>query len=180
VSLTPQEILRRLRVPGYVVASLIILVPVIESIAGAWPFQIGRAAWRLTVIGTAAGVVGTPILGLFLMLILAAMSGQRGVLWLISSSCILAGVLCLVGSGVFALDAVQMRARVRIAVAGRYNIASAWTVVKLWLSSATLMVLGVSSYQTANTIRRRLATRLQKNGSLTLQTSAAPPERTAG
>jgi len=179
VSLTPQEILRRLRVPGYVVASLIILVPVIESIAGAWPFQIGGAAWRLTAIGTAAGVVGTPILGLFLMLILATMSGQRGVLWLISSSCILGGALCLAGSGVFALDAVQLRSQVRIAVAGRYNIASAWTVVKLWLSSATLLVLGVSSYQTADTIRRRLTTRIQKNGSLTLQTSAAPPERTA-
>jgi hypothetical protein len=162
------------------VASLIILVPVIELMAAAWPFEIGRASWRLTVIGTAAGVVGMPILGLFLLLTLAAMSGQRGAPWLISSACILGGVLCLVGSGVFALDAIQMRAQVRVAAASRYSIATAWTVVKLCLSSGTLLVLGASSYRTANTIRRRLTTRDGKNGSLSIHSSAAPPERTAG
>src|SRR4051812_34138261 len=126
MAVTPQEMLRRLRGPGYVVTSLMVVVPLVELVLAAWPFQFGQAPWRLSLIGTASSVVTLPVFALFMMLVLAAISGDRATAWFLSSICIFGAALCLVASGAFALDALQMRAQVRAAAASRYSIASSW------------------------------------------------------
>ena len=50
MALTPLDNLRRLRGPGYVVTALLIVVPLVELVLAAWPFQVGQAPWRLSLI----------------------------------------------------------------------------------------------------------------------------------
>jgi uncharacterized membrane protein YidH (DUF202 family) len=180
MALTPLDNLRRLRGPGYVVTALLIVVPLVELVLAAWPFQVGQAPWRLSLIGTASSVIGMPVFALFIMLVLAAMSGDRGTAWLISSVCILGAALCLVGSGAFVLDALQMKAQVRAAVASRYNIASSWAVVKLCLAGVTLLVLAVASYRMAKSIRKEPPVRADRATAFVVRPTAMPPERTVG
>jgi len=180
MALTPQETLRRLRGPGYVVTALLIVVPLIELVLAAWPFQVSQAPWRLSLIGTASSVVGMPIFALFIMLVLAATSGDRSTAWFISSVCILGAALCLLASGAFVLDALQMKAQVRAAVASRYNIASSWAVVKLCFAGTTLVVLAVASYRTAKNMRREPPVRADKAAAFVVRPASIPSERTAG
>jgi hypothetical protein len=155
-------------------------VPLVELVLAAWPFQVSQAPWRLSLIGTASSVVGMPVFALFIMLVLAAISGDRSTAWFLSSVCILGAALCLLASGTFVLDALQMKAQVRAAVASRYNIASSWAVVKLCLAGATLLVLAVSSWRTAETIRREPAVRADKGAAFVVRPAPVPPERTVG
>jgi hypothetical protein len=143
----PPEAVRRLRVPGYLVMTALGALPLIELGAAMWPLQLGQTSWRFGVFGVAAGTMVTSLLALVSILAIAVLSGDRKVIWVVYGLCALAATICLLGGGIYALDAMQMRSQVRPEVAHRYTIGWLLALMKLWVAGIIFIVLTISAFR---------------------------------
>jgi hypothetical protein len=146
---TPIDFVRRLRVPGYLVMALLGIVTVAEIGIAAWPFRIHDVGWRLAVAGAASGGAGTALLAIFFALLIAVVADDRGVIWFISAMCAVAALLCIVGGGVFALDALQMKGQVKPELVSRYDAALVWGLIKIILAGVVFVGVAISAFRTA-------------------------------
>jgi hypothetical protein len=169
------DLARRVRTPGYLIMALLIVSPLIELCTAAWPFQIHQAAWRLSFVGTAGASLGLPILGLFLIFWLAVLAADTGALLLVSGASVLGGILCVLEAAMFALDALEMKARVRPALAARYDAVSAWWLIKLCAAGAILFVLALSAFRAARSVRRERKAASEKPATLLATSANTPP-----
>jgi len=145
---TPTDIIRRLRVPGYLVMGLLGVVTFAEIAVAAWPFRIHDVSWRLAVAGAASGGAGTALLAIFFALLIAVVSDDRGVIWFVSIVCAIAALLCIIGGGVFALDALQMKGQVKPELVSRYDAALVWGLTKIVLAGIVFVGVAISAFRT--------------------------------
>lgn len=134
--------------------ALMIIQPLLELYIRSSPFRIHSPAWRLTLIGNVSGALSAPILALFLTLALAIALEDRGVTYLVSSVSAAAAVLSLAATGLFALDALQMRSQVQADLSDSYGLASMWVAAKLVMAVIVLLALSVSAFRAAQGVRR--------------------------
>ena len=168
---------RRVRAPAYLIMALLVLSPLIELCAAAWPFDARQAGWRLSFAGTAGASLGWPLLGLFLTFLIAVLVADTTALLVVSSFSTLVGVLCFFQAALFALDALEMKTRVRPAMSARYDAVSAWWVLKFCAAGAILVLLSVSAWRVARTLRRERKAGADK--SALIVKPSAPPSRVA-
>ena len=131
-----------------------IVMPLLELYIRAAPFRIHSPAWRLSLVGNISGAISAPILGLFLMFAIAVVAEDKGVTYLVSSLSGLAAVACLGVTGLFALDALQMRNQVQASLAESYGLTSSWIAAKLIISVIALVVLSLSALRAAQGVKR--------------------------
>ena len=148
---------RRLRAPGYVIIGTLTLLQLIEIEVRSWPFRIHSPAWRLGFVGTAAGAVGTPLLGLLLILAIAVASDDRAAAYAVSLVSWIAMALCIAALGMFALDVLQVKSDVAASLAGQYDVGSSWVAVRLVVAIVLFVVLGVSAWRAAKSAERHRA-----------------------
>jgi hypothetical protein len=150
------------------------VIQLVDVAIRAWPFRLHSPAWRLGVIGFAANAVGTTMLALLVILAIAIAVGDRGVAYVAAGVSALAGALCLVIAVVFSLDAVQMKTQVQANLANQYDMASVWLVVRMVIGAMMLLLLAVSGFRIAKTVRRE-APRSSMKGSGSLVVGTARP-----
>lgn len=114
------------------------------------------------------------MLVLLVILAIAIALGDRGVAYIAAGISALAGALCLALTVVFSLDAVQMKTQVAANLAPQYDIASAWLVVRMVIGATMLLLLAVSGFRAAKTLRREFP-RSSGKGSGALVIGAARP-----
>lgn len=148
---------RRMRGAAYVIGLLLIIVPLVETVFAALPVHLHEPPWRLGAVNALAGAVGLPLVGLLLCVAVALLTGDRLVLWLASSFCAIAGVLCLLGAGAFSLDAVQMHGQARAGLGMQYWIVSGWAVFKISFCALAFLMLAARSGGAARAARRAAA-----------------------
>jgi hypothetical protein len=148
------DFIRRLRVPGYLVMLLLGIVTIAEICVAAWPFRVHEVGWRLGVAGAASGGAGTLLLAIFFALAIAVVSDDRSVIWLVAGVCIICAMLCIVGGGVFALDALQMKGQVKPELVSRYDAALAWGLAKIVLDGIVFVGVAVSAFRSAIALGR--------------------------
>jgi len=148
--LSPQsDVVRRLRIPGYLVLLLLVVLPLIELAASAWPLNVHQAAWRFTMVGAGSNATVNTLLGLFLISAIAIASGDRTVVWLVAVIAAVAAVLCFMGAAMLPLDAVQLRAQVRAEALPRYGIAWGLALLKIVSTAVVFLTLAISSFRSA-------------------------------
>jgi len=143
-----------------------IVMPLLELYIRAAPFRIHSPAWRLSLVGNISGAISAPLLGLFLMFAIAVAAEDKGVAYLVSSLSGLAAVACLGITGLFALDALQMRNEVQASLAESYGLTSAWIAAKLIVSVIALVVLAISALRAAQGVRRSAQTTVKSSSVL--------------
>jgi hypothetical protein len=153
---------------------LMIVQPLLELYIRSAPTRVHSPAWRLSLIGNVAGAISAPILGLFLMLAISVLAEDRGVAYVISSLSALSAVFCLGATGLFALDALQMRSQVQANLTDSYGLASAWIATKLILSVIALAVIAVSALRAAQGPKRSTTQQPGKSPSSVLVAAGAP------
>ena len=131
-----------------------IIQPMLELYIRASPFRIHSPAWRLSLVGNASGAISAPILGLFFMFAIAVAAEDKGVSYMVSSLSGLAAVLTLAATGLFALDALQMRNQVQANLAESYGLTSAWIAAKLIISIIVLVALSIGAFRAAQGTKR--------------------------
>ena len=143
-----------MRGAAYAIGVLIIMVPLVETAFAVLPVRLHEPPWRLGAVNAFAGAVGLPLVGLFLCFAVALVSADRLVLWLVSGFCAISAVLCVVGAGSFALDALQMHGQVRAGLTTKYSIASGWAVFKISFCGLAFLMLAVGSRAATRAVRR--------------------------
>ncbi|HEX5829472.1 MAG TPA: hypothetical protein VFY16_00735, partial [Gemmatimonadaceae bacterium] len=112
-SYSPSPTLRPLVASFYFVAVAFILPSLLEWMLVGYPFRVGQPNWRFGSLGLLYNSVAvSPLFGLAITAVAAAMLGHRGML---RAAAVLAGLLALllvVTMPFFALDFVQLRANV--------------------------------------------------------------------
>lgn len=157
--MTPAYAARSLRLPGYLVMAMLMVFSIVEVGVRSAPFRLHSPAWRLEMIGGGAGAIGTVVLGLFVIYAIAMAADDRPTAYIVSSLSSLAAALCVIAIGVFALDAIQVKAQVQTSLAHGYDIGTVWVVVRIAIAAAILAVIAVSSIRAARNARREASPR---------------------
>lgn len=153
VDTVPGETLNpQFRTAGYLVLSLAALFPLLDLFSGLMPPSFGNATWRFGAVGLFSNFAMGLSLELFLMAVIAAVSNQRRVLLVLGVLSALLAVVLLGSSVLFALDALQTRARVNPTLLRRFDFAAGGAVAKLLLYAVMNLVLARGEFLAA---RRR-------------------------
>jgi hypothetical protein len=145
--------MNRLRVAGYYIGIVVLVAQVTELVLAAWPARIHSPSWRITFVGGAANTVFMTLLVMFIMTSIAVVAVDRRFAFVMATLSALAAVTFLVLSGVFALDAIQMRNQVRQALADRYDFASAWVFARQIIGAVGFGILSVAAFRSARAIK---------------------------
>jgi hypothetical protein len=150
--MTPAELVRRLRFPGYAVALVLIVMSLAEAVVGTWPPHPHDPFWRIAAATGMIGAVVPMLLVLFLVLALGTIMHDRLAVSLVATLCGIGALCCIVGAGVFTLDMLEVRTQVSPAMESRFTISSTWALVKIAVGAAAALMLGVSAWRTARSM----------------------------
>ncbi len=133
--------------------AILIVFPALDLVQGVWPVRVGDVSWRVASVGLFSRAMLTPILGLVLAYAAALLLEHRR---FVRTMAVLNGlftVTLLAVLGFYALDALELRAR--LAAENRnYDIGIAFSFVKYAFALVVLLVLTVSEWRTAGTMRK--------------------------
>ena len=135
----------------------LILLQLIEIEVRSWPFRAHSPTWRLSLIGTIAGSLGTPLFGLLIILAIAVATDDRAAAYTVSFVSWLSAAACAAGIAVFALDVLQVKNDVASPLAGQYDVGSSWVAVRMSVAVLLFVVLAVSAWRAAKSAERHRA-----------------------
>jgi Zn-dependent protease with chaperone function len=104
--------LRRFAWAMYFLGAMLILIPLLDTAAGIFPPQPNRGFWRYGSAGVLSRGLLDPALGVVIVSVTAVAMGHERLRKTILVVLVLAMVALIAGLGVFALDALQVRASV--------------------------------------------------------------------
>lgn len=177
---SPAPSARRLRAPGYLIMGTLIVLQLIEIEVRSWPFRVHSPTWRLSLVGTIAGSLGTPLFGLLIILAIAVALDDRAAAYTVSIVSWLAMAACVVAVGVFGLDVLQVKGDVGSSLAGQYDVGSGWVVARMLVAAILFIVLAVSAWRAAKSAgrHRSLQEPVGRNSLLVTPVRAASPVST--
>ena len=137
--LDPEEALAG---PLYVVAALLVVIPLVDFVLSVPSAELSNVQWRFAAVGLLSGYTVTPILGLAMAFVIAAVLKQYGVQRLLVAASFSFGAILMALSAGFLLDMLQLRNSVPLD--GRAAFQSAWirAIIKLVLSTIALLYMG--------------------------------------
>lgn len=139
---------------GYLVALLLVLIPLLDVVARNWPMQVGNERWRFSTLGPAFNAMVTPLLGVFLAMVLAAVLDHRRTLKVLAAITLAAAVGSLGALVLFALDYLQLRASVTPEAVAMWDAASRKAIGVGLLGIAVTVVLGIAGWRAAGRLSR--------------------------
>jgi hypothetical protein len=146
--------LDRLAPAVYFATFLFIVLPAIDFVANVWPLRVGDASWRYGAAGFLSGYLLTPLLGLVLGFLVAALCRHRRALTVLSVVCGIGTVLLLVISLEFILDALQVRSGIAAADKGHFDVGAVKALLKYWAMVVALLWAGIVGWRIARDERR--------------------------
>ena len=167
------DLVRRLRAPGYLIMAVTSILPLIDLMMAISPMHPGTVMWRFGAVGLISSAIGAPLLVLVLIYALALLSGDRKVVITVGIIAAIIAVFMLIGSGSFALDALQMKGRVNPAALDKFKGASALALVKLLAMCVSSIVLAVSAFRSARLMTKRETVRATRPGATLVVGQAA-------
>ena len=166
------EAIRRTRAPAYVIATLVILVPLMEIGGSAWPYRINNPEWRIGVVSAAAGASTAILLGLLLIYVLGTLFDDRPAIWLVASIGALMTALCVIAGGSFLLDVLELRGRVSPGSEGRFGVVSALALAKVSFAGLAALIIAVSAFRADRNLRRASLRKAKKPASVIVNSSS--------
>lgn len=138
--LDPEEALAG---PLYLVAALLVVVPIGDYVLSVPPPQLSDVQWRFAAAGLLSKHTLTPILGLAMAFVVSAFRNQHSLQRWLVGICLLIGTILMALSIGFFLDAMQVRAS--IPEEGQAAFGSAWklALIKHVLATGALVYMGL-------------------------------------
>lgn len=137
---------------GYLVALLLVLVPVVDAVTRTLPIRPGAETWRMGTLGIVFNAMITPLLGLFLGMVIAVALDHRRTLWAITVVTLLGALGSFVAMGGFVLDYIQLRANVTDVAMRGFDVAARKAIAVGLAGAVTTAVLGITGWRTARRI----------------------------
>jgi hypothetical protein len=130
----------------YCIAALMVIMPLSELTLRVWPIRIGETSWRFGASGLFSSALLLPLLGLIVAGAVAFLSGNRTLVRVLAGFTAAAAALLVLASGLFALDAVQMRSNVVPEAKTAFDVASAQALIKFLLFGGVGLLLAIGSW----------------------------------
>lgn len=148
------ERLRSLAPSAYLVALLLVLVPLSEVVLSAQPVRLGDANWRFGAVGFLSRALMTSVLGLLLAAGVALACRQRRTLRTLSVLALLGAILLLLVLPLFGLDTVEVRSRIQPQARAALLAAAVLAVGKILASAAALLLLARGGWRASRRAAR--------------------------
>lgn len=129
---------RRLAGPCYVIAALLVLLPATDLVSDVWPLQPGDFRWRFGMTGLLSGFLLTPLVGIVLAALVAAITNDRRALRLTAIVAAVGALSLVVLVALFGLDALRVRPEVPVDRRGPFDFANLRVTVEHLLAAASL------------------------------------------
>lgn len=129
---------------GYLIALMIALLPLMDTLIAVYPFHFSDERWRFGAVGALTGIALLPLLGGWIAVVIAAVEEHfrtRRVLGWIAN---FLAVLCAVVFFFFLLDYFQARADVRPEYRDQMDHAAMSGLIKQFFTIVTLVFLGIA------------------------------------
>src|SRR5437762_3646353 len=134
---------RGLSVAAYLVGGTLMLLPLVDASLSIAPFTPGEVRWRFGAAGLMASALLLPNAGLLLLLATAIVNGHTVVRRVVGILALAGAVVCVLGTLLFILDAIQTRPQVRPGMTTSFIVASVVAVMKLLIAAATQVAIGL-------------------------------------
>ncbi len=132
---------------GYLLAALLVVLPVFDAIARVMPFHLSDARWRFQVLGNMSNVPMVPLFGLFLALVFAWWARDLRTRRSVGAICIVLAVIIAAIGIMFVIDYFG----VKDAIPPRYQkvaaVASVAAVIKELLAIVVLALFAIASFR---------------------------------
>jgi len=169
--------MRRIAVPGYLVAFLIFLFPLLDTALSVWPPQTGTLAWRFGAVGLFSRALMTPLLGVLVAFAIALLLEHRTFLRVLAIANGVAVVLIVLVMGLFLLDALEMRVQVRPDAKRAFDAASTVALVKYGTGMLVALAFAVHGWKASK--RTGVAKKVKRTGPEILGRHAVSPAQPA-
>jgi hypothetical protein len=151
--ITPQQ-LRRLAAPSYIAAASLILFPVFDQLMQlVSTAKIHDARWRFGAAGLLSNMLILPVVGLMIVLVLAAALEHRAFQRVMAVLCAIGAVGLVLATGLFMLDAIQVRGLMRPEAASSWGVATGTAVIKLIVAGLALVGFAIASFHNSKTAK---------------------------
>ncbi|HEX7052223.1 MAG TPA: hypothetical protein VF188_18590 [Longimicrobiales bacterium] len=175
------ERLRALAPAAYLVALLLVAIPLSEVVVSTLPAHPGTAHWRFGAAGMLSRALMTPLLGLLLAAGLAIALGHRRTLRTLTLLAVLGAAALLLLLPLFGLDALEVRARIQPAARGAFGLAAVQAAGKIVLAAVGLLLLARGGWRAGREAAEQEAGRRRAASPLLFtRPSAAPPVAAVG
>jgi hypothetical protein len=153
--------LRKLRVPAYLAAFLLLVYPVLDTLVPALPLHPGVTQWRYAVVLALGGTIINPLLAMLILLGVSIMSEDRMITIAVSSVSVAATLILVIATGMYALDSVQLHGNVAPQMNSRFVAVSLWTLLRFASAALTMAIISVVGI---GAVRRQSAVTAQTTG----------------
>lgn len=148
----------------YALAALLFLQPFIEAFSATWPPRTGEVGWRFAVTGILYTMLPTVLVALLIAAVAAFFLGHRTGLRVVGVVALILGVVVILLTASFSLDALQLRRVVRPEAKGGYDLAGIKAVVTALLAIASCTTLGIGAFRATQRIGSPTAARKRAPG----------------
>lgn len=135
---------RTLASSAYLVAFLLIAIPVFDASATVAPWAPMTSQWRFGALGLLANAMMIPASGALIAIVTATMNDHTKALKWLGRLAWLVATFCLFAIIVFALDAVQASPQINPALMLSYKVSVMTATVKWFLGAVTFAVFGIA------------------------------------
>lgn len=131
---------------GYLLAALLVIIPLFDATMQVWPLRLSDERWRFGAVGSLSNLLLVPMLGLLLAIAVATLSDGRRIRRVVGAICGTLALILAVLSVLFILDYFQVRTIVTPKFQHATAVASTTAIVKNLLSIITLVLLSRAGF----------------------------------
>jgi hypothetical protein len=134
---------------AYLIIGLMLFMPQLEAVFTLVPARFGETSWRFGAVGTVSGMLIQNAFVLLAVGVIAFALGHRKVLRTLAVVALLAGLVTTLISGMFTLDALELRNAVRPEARRAFDFSTIMAVIKMVTIGPTVFLLGVAAWITS-------------------------------
>lgn len=136
--------LKRLAPGAYLIALLLLLIPMWDNLTSLLPVHASSSAWRFGFFGLISNALLLPSIGALIAFAAAIVADHARTLRALRLTSWVIAILMLMGVVLFAFDAAQTKNNIQPQIRRSFKIASVTAGLKLLTGAATLALLGLA------------------------------------
>lgn len=139
---------RRLAAPSYIAAVSLMVFPIFDQLMQlVSTAKLHDARWRFGAAGLLSNLLVLPVVGLTLVFIIATAFEHRVFQRILSVLCAIAAFGLVAATGVFMLDAIQVRSLMRPEAISSWAVATGTAVAKLGVAILAIALFAVAGFR---------------------------------
>lgn len=140
---------------GYLLAFLLVALPLFDAVTSVWPLHLGDERWRFGAIGTLSNITLVPLLGLFLAITIATLADHRRIRRVVGWLSAIFALAIAAFAVLFLLDFFQTRTLVRPQFQGAMGAATTIALMKHLFAIITLTLLSRAAFAGPKVVVRK-------------------------